>query len=97
MMARGGVAVGLGTGGGEAWSVSARAGVVPGSRFPTGWEIWLAWDCAPDRAEVTTSRRGTAVAGAISAATTFASCLETWKKRGSTSARFSGVMAFESA
>jgi hypothetical protein len=41
---------------------------------------------------VTTSRRGTDSAGRISAATAFASCLDAWKKRGSTSARFSDVM-----
>ncbi len=47
---------------------------------------------------MTTSLRGTSSAGgAISTEMAFASCFETWKNRGSTSAQFLGVITFESA
>jgi hypothetical protein len=41
---------------------------------------------------VTTSRVGGASSGASAAEICFASCLERWKNRGRTSARFSGVI-----
>jgi hypothetical protein len=49
------------------------------------------------RTAVTTSRRGTTSAGLSSAATAIASRRDLWKKRGRTSARFSGVMTFASS
>jgi hypothetical protein len=49
------------------------------------------------RAGVTTVRIGGAGTGRISATTAFASCLEVPKKRGRTSALFSGVMTFETS
>jgi hypothetical protein len=49
------------------------------------------------RTEVTTARCGAASAGQSSAATSFASRFESWKKRGRTSARFSAVRTFESS
>jgi hypothetical protein len=49
------------------------------------------------RTAVTTSRCGAASAGRSSAETAFASVLESWKNRGSTSPLFSGVMTFASS
>ena len=46
---------------------------------------------------VTTSRCGAASAGRSSAEIAFASSLEAWKKRATTSPRFSGVMTFASS
>ena len=51
---------------------------------------------ATGRATVTTSRCGAASDGRSSAATALASRFEAWKKRATTSPRFSGVMTFAS-
>ena len=54
-------------------------------------------DLAAARTAVTTSRRGAASTGFISATTSIASRFERWKNRGSTSSRFSGVITFASS
>jgi len=67
---------------------SAEEGMAASSTCATG---------AGARTTVTTSRRGGASSGRISAATSAASRFERWKNRGRTSSKFSGVATFESS